>query len=114
MRRIHDNFGVARSLQTFLIECVCCLRYVRVAVDLDLHGVFCSFVAHVSTFIAHNDAKAWVAFGDQRQRTGLLLAVLNHTGEMVAGAHRVHDVGVVNLQIWAHAHGPFAEIVLNS
>lgn len=78
MRAIHNDTRIAVVVQTVLVPSERCLVEIGVAVDLDDKGVLRSLVTLVSTFIAHNDAKARISVTDEGHHTGLLLALLDN------------------------------------
>ena len=67
MGTVHDNLRGARVLQALLVQGICGLIEVCVAVDLNLKAVLlvCAGIADITTFKAHDDTELWVAIADK-------------------------------------------------
>ena len=113
MWAVHDNAGIAMVSQTVLVPSESCLVEIRVAVDLNFKRVFRSCVTLVSTFIAHNDAKAGISVADERHHAGFLFSLLDYFRKMVARIVVVDHIGIVFSQITARVRCRSTQVEFN-
>ena len=99
MGAIHNDSRVAWAQKTVLVQAERCLFQVRVAVDLDDEGEMRCVIAHVASFIRHDDAEGGIVLTDEGQSAWLLFTVHLHLRQVVARVVRINDVGVVDLQV---------------
>ena len=65
MRAVHNHAWVARTTEALLIQSESGLVEIRVTIDLHDEREGRSLIAHVTTFISHEDAESGVVLTNQ-------------------------------------------------
>ena len=95
MWTVHDDFGVAWCLEALLIESICGMLDVGVAIDLYNELKLRGLIAHIAAFIHHHDSELGRLLRNQFHCAWLGCTIFKHPRQVVTGLVRIDDVRVV-------------------